>query len=395
MEAYPFECGVCGGHAGSVCYQIENYPAYLVPLPMAIAKEVVCPAIRVAICGNCSHLQQFEFDSSLQALIYEKYYSHYSVDSSECLSPHYRTPFEKFLEEVLPSSSKKAEKLLEIGCSSGRQVQNLSKYCLEYWGVDPSHRIETAIQEFPQHHFVRGYFPKDLGDSRFDVVISQFNLEHIIELKKFLSGVRSCLNPGGQLIIQVPDIGEFIGSKQPNFLAHEHAHYFTKPALERLLWMNGFEPACFGPPGPSLIVLAKKKDKTGDFSFPSGTGFVNEIELHAKFFQDRPDLPEQPILFYGVGPLLFWLLAGKGNARHCAFVDDNPEYTNRGLPGCGVPVQGVTSELLSRFPNVVLSLNQIYHKRVKEKLRSFGKDLKIFHFNRGQWTCEAVGPRDI
>ena len=90
----------------------------------------------------------------------------------------------------------------------------------------------------------------------FDLIVSQFNLEHIIDVQAFVSKIHFALNSNGLFILQVPDISDFVRNKMPNFLAHEHIQYFTKDSLSKLLESQGFKNILWGEEGPSLIVAA-------------------------------------------------------------------------------------------------------------------------------------------
>ncbi|MBI3298602.1 MAG: methyltransferase domain-containing protein [Elusimicrobia bacterium] len=378
-------CLVCGDESVSALFGLDSYPAYLLPVPLAAAREVRRERIELARCAACGHLQIGSFDKEVQRLIYEVYYNHYVVDSAELLIPHYRLPFERFLAKLAGMETVKKGRLLEIGCSSGQRIPALSALCRSYTGIDPSERIEAARKDNPDKAFIRGYFPDALGDETFDAVVSQFNLEHIADVRAFAENARRALSDDGIFVVQVPDIGEFFRTMQPNFLAHEHLQYFTRRSLANLLTSTGFVPIEWGEQGPSLIVAARKAAAKGTCA-PATAEERESAMRHEALFIAKPGLPDRPVVFYGVGPLLHWLLSGRAVTAGDRVVDDNPSYEGLALPGSGIPVEKPSAGLFRDVPDVVLSLNQVYHPAVKKKLSAYGLKLNVLASEAGRWV---------
>jgi len=385
-----FKCHVCRHNQGKTLFTARDYPGYLVPLDHATAKAVVRADLPLDQCSYCGHLQCTSPDPAIQRLIYETYYSQYSVDSNEALVPHYRKPFEDFFGHLEASGFLPREELLEIGCSGGERVGYFSRYCRTYTGIDPSERIHLARQKNPQAHFLQGYFPEACSDAGFDVVVSQFNLEHILDVRKFLQGAWEKTRQDALLIIQVPDIAQFSRSAQPNFLAHEHIQYFTKRSLAHLLLLAGFEPIAWGPEGASLIVAARRLPQAPNEVPQADADTLRPAQRQKELFERRPALPKQPVVFYGVGPLLFWLLSDWPSATPFKVVDDSPAYEGKYVPAFAVPVQRPSEELFRETPSVILSLNKIYHPRVLTKLAEYGLPLSVCLIRASDWVIEKI-----
>ena len=381
----PFNCAVCKFERGVQILTIDSYPGYLAPLPADIAVSVTCSSLRLAACSQCGHLQQYCVDPQLQQLIYEVYYNHYLVDSAEAMAEHYRKPFSDFLANLFREGSIRRGHLLEIGCSAGERVPLFLGLSTSYTGIDPSDRIRVAQQRFPSSEFVQGYFPDALPDRFYDTVVSQFNLEHILDPGTFLKSVRMHLNEGGVLLLQVPDVGYFLDSSQPNFLAHEHVQYFRKPTLDLLLRSCGFASIAWGSNGPSLICAARSESTLDQLELNLDFDPLETARKQANLFHRRPELPSGPLVLYGVGPLTYWLLQNAQAADRVSVVDDNLRYHGQGLPGTRLKIEAATSELFSKIPTIVLSLNKVYHSRVLEKLEGMKLPLKVYTVDQGEW----------
>ncbi len=386
------KCSICNSEELDAILELKKYPAYIVPVPKSISLEVVKADISLYCCRGCGHLQLLNPDKELQRLIYEEYYSYYVVDSSETFSPHYRKPFVDFFEDLKTKGFLENKKtLLEIGCSSGQQVEFFKKYAGDYLGIDPSTKIDVAIKEFPNEKFIKGYFPQSIPDLNFDLIVSQFNLEHILDVQAFVSKIHFALNPNGLFILQVPDISDFVRNKMPNFLAHEHIQYFTKNTLSKLLESQGFENILWGEQSPSLIVAAQKKNKPATYNFKNQIENSTEANKQIVFnFNNLPNNLKGNIVFYGIGPQLYWLLSSTNNINYVV-CDDNPNYEAQGLPGYGKEILKPSKDIFTEYNHVVLSLNKFYHQTVLEKLKNYHLPMQVYLIdNQGNWTIEKI-----
>lgn len=382
-------CAVCGAATAETVIQANDYPAYLLPMPPQAAAAVLAGPLTVVACRQCGHMQQSDVDDELQRRLYQDYYSHYAVDASEALVPHYRVPFEDFFEHLGATGQLPGGRVLEIGCSAGERVDLWRRYFSGYVGIDASTRVELARQRHADATFIQGFFPEALPQGRFNGVVTQFNLEHIPDLGAFLSAAHALTEDGAVMLVQVPDAADWTRKGQPNFIAHEHIHYFRRPTLELVLRRFGWSAFAWGEQGPSLICAARRAP-------PQPVATSSEAEplaqplAQAGLFAARPPLPPGKLAFYGVGPLLFWLLDGIDNSRIAAVIDDNPLYHGLALPCSGVVVQPSTPEAFAAADAVVLSLNPMYHPKVLDKLRSLTITVDVCALADGQWKVAAI-----
>jgi SAM-dependent methyltransferase len=375
-----FRCSVCDGGVGERLLQAPDYPAYLLPLPVGEARSVRRAPITAWRCLECGHLQQSDPDPALQAAIYADYYDHYRMDSVEAQVPTYRQPFEAFVAKQVAELPRGV--WLEIGCSNGASVEFLARFADRYVGIDPSSRLEIAQARHPGHTFLAGRFPDAVGDLTFDVAVSQFLLEHISDGGGFLDALHAHARTGAALIAQVPDAGDYATRGQPNFLAHEHTQYFRQAQLELMLRRHGWIPTAWGPRGPSLIVAARRGAPEQP---PMPDAALRDWSRQRALYEQRVELPDGPVLFYGIGPLLFWMLGHGAPAGPVYVVDDNPSYHGTAVPGFGWPIQALDPALLSVVRTVVLSLNPIYHETVMARLAATGQACRVLACANGSW----------
>ena len=361
------------------------------PLPYDLAPHVITEDLNILACASCGHMQSAQPNGSTQKAIYETYYSHYQVDSAEALLPHYRQPFKQFLDKHLSKQPgvRDNRSILEIGCSSGVNIDFFTEFAARYVGIDASERIKLAQASHPDHEFVAGYFPETMPDGKFDIIVSQFNLEHIGDIGSFLSACRSKATPDGQLILQVPDIDDFERSGQPNFLAHEHLQYFRKNQLAIALRRNGWSPFAWDTLGASLICGCQCSTSIPDLSGNS-EGRRQLPQSFATRFNSTPEIPDRPLILYGVGPLLFWIMQHVKPEQTRHVLDDNPAYAGLFVPGTTWPVEVLSASMLRETPDIVLSLNSMYHDRVLARIRAFGISASITRCKDSVWETFTI-----
>ncbi|HYI09616.1 MAG TPA: methyltransferase domain-containing protein [Thermoanaerobaculia bacterium] len=376
-------CAVCMHGGAFEVLSYPSYPAFLVPLPMDLARDVVRAPLTLVACERCGHLQVPDVDPEVQRVLYEVYYTHYEVDTLETMVPAYRDPFNRLVQSLGGDGLLPGGRLLEIGCSSGAMIPFLTQFCSDYTGVDPSDRIEAARARYPSHTFLRSYFPSPDVSGPFDVAVTQFNLEHVQDVSGFMEALASAVREGGMLLVQVPDAGYFLRTGQPNFVAHEHVHYFRRAQLESLLSRHGFRVERWGEEGASLLCAARR-GAPGTGAPAPGDPLADAVALRDLFLA-VPALPRRPVL-YGVGLTLHWLLArDRDLAGEAVVVDDNPGYLGKGVPGYDLPIEKPSAERLAGR-DVVLTLNAIYHDRVLERLRAMDAPMRVHRITGSGWT---------
>ena len=186
----------------------------------------------------------------------------------------------KFLGEFAKSNASK--RLLELGCGEGFLLSSARLHGWDVCGVDyqrkPTETHNQNVSEFV-HEADPSLFIDDLIDSstKFDAVVIQNVLEHVIVPVLLLRKVVKLLSKSGKCLLQVPnDFSDLQSLAKSNGLVSrdywccppEHLHYFSKQSLMRLAESVG------------LKVL----DGIGDFPielflFPSENNYVNNPEL--------------------------------------------------------------------------------------------------------------------
>lgn len=122
--------------------------------------------------------------------------------------------------------------VLELGCGGVKTVPHALG--LDWYGKGEN--IPTVKQVSVAD--IKGdvtKIPSDIG--KFDYIIARHILEHCVDIVATLKHWKSFLNPGGRLIIAVPD--EDVEASLPTNPEHKHA--FTPESLGKIMELIGFQ----------------------------------------------------------------------------------------------------------------------------------------------------------
>jgi len=349
---------------------IKDFPAILFPIEQDKRHQVSAADLSVYTCQTCGHGFLIDIDIEFNSRLYSNYYYLYPFSSLESMNPHYREPFEKIFELYVKSGT--GEKLLEIGCSDERQFDSFISRGFDCVGVSPGASTGQRVT------LVDGYYESTTLLEKFRVIVSRFNLEHIIFPEPYLEKVRSELEEGGIFIAQVPNFDFFIQAGIICSFAHEHPQYFSERSLRLLLERMGFQiDLLWGVGQPSLIVIARKKGPSSDLSAKArkNLGFVDQV---AGLLQLNGD---KRFLFYGASLSLAGLLYTDKRVQlytdRLDVVDDNALLHGKFMPCTDIVVRPFSADLAGSNTIVILILSQIYHLAVLQKVLA-GKPSAVF-----------------
>jgi SAM-dependent methyltransferase len=137
-------------------------------------------------------------------------------------------------------------RLLELGAANGQFLEEARALGFEPTGVEPDAALARQVTERTGIQVHGGFVETvDLADDGFDVVCAWHVLEHISTPHVALERIMRALTPGGQLFIEVPNVGSVLALRADVRwlyldLEHHVAHY-TPTALRTVLERAGFE----------------------------------------------------------------------------------------------------------------------------------------------------------
>ncbi len=138
----------------------------------------------------------------------------------------------------------RGKKVLDIGCGTGRIIEELKQRGAEVVGLDVSEKIlEIAKKKFCDVEFVLGNV-NDLPfeDESFDLVLGLFLIVHLKNLEKPFEEIYRVLRPGGRFILSNINQKKAPKLKLKNrdeivIKSHYHIPKHVVKALEQLLFV--------------------------------------------------------------------------------------------------------------------------------------------------------------
>ncbi len=360
-------CPACGLTAAEPLLSYDSFPAILFPIESEKKDSVRTSPLASAACAECGHVFLTHIDLDFNNSLYRDYYYLYPYKQLESMQGPYRDPFAKVADIFLKGGAT----LLEVGCESVEQIQPFLDRGYACTAINPGALPDERVR------FIDGFYGSTELAESFDVVVSRFNLEHIVDLEAFFTALRKNLNPGGVAIVQVPNMEYFLGSGMLNVFAHEHPQYFCRASLLALVRRHGYDVRHISEPdSPSLICVFGSAERTYE---PRGLLAGTSTALAAL----RRVITEASgeVVLYGAGLSLTGLLyASKlepGLLEKVRVVDDNPILHGRYMPNTPLSVSNPADLRLSESATVVLTLSEQYHGRVLAKLKQAGAKCRI------------------
>ncbi|MBR2643121.1 MAG: class I SAM-dependent methyltransferase [Lentisphaeria bacterium] len=102
------------------------------------------------------------------------------------------------------------EKVLEIGCGTGRLAGRVLNLCMEYTGIDLSGASVmraranlAAVPGTPFRNFLCGQFPDCILPGQYHCIFSSLTLLHIPDKSAAMQKIASHLLPGGRVVLSL------------------------------------------------------------------------------------------------------------------------------------------------------------------------------------------------
>lgn len=146
--------------------------------------------------------------------------------------------------------------ILDIGCGAGAFAAGLieSGRQLEIWGVEMCPEAATLASEVMDEVLVGDLFSvlPDLPRGRFDCIVLNDVLEHVMHPDEVLRRVKPLLAPGGRVVASIPNVRHFFNVldlvvhgrwdyADEGILDRTHLRFFTRSSIRRMFVESGYE----------------------------------------------------------------------------------------------------------------------------------------------------------
>lgn len=175
--------------------------------------------------------------------IFKVEYKDYAVDFYIKNQALFNVYMKEILDYVLQYKTK--GKFLDIGANIGLLLNQARNKGFEVEGIEFSKTaIEYGRKTFNLKYYEKDIFSLNLKAENYDVVTMNHVLEHIEDVKKFLSEVHRILKPGGIMVVALPNFASIsarvLKSRWASLQPQEHIWYFTPKSFAKLLQTQRF-----------------------------------------------------------------------------------------------------------------------------------------------------------
>ena len=228
----------------------------------------------VLICKNCSLTTLFplptekELNEFYSKLYRDKYSGQDEVNEKVIAYEQHRA--DRVVEVINKYFDSNYEYILDIGCSSGtllRNISNLSNNHISY-GIEMNDNYREYIikegianRENITNGDINSFYIKQEG--KFDCISIVHVLEHLRKPKLTLESIYKLLNERGILYIEVPNLKTPYNNLRNKYFAIYHLYNFTEYTLRLLLVKIGFKIIYEQQiAGTSVCFICKKDTKS-------------------------------------------------------------------------------------------------------------------------------------
>ena len=209
-------------------------------------------------CGNCNLVYAGNIEETMFLDEYYEKMSRYEGDNyviSPKIAKHY-----EFVVSTVGKHLKSDTKILDVGSAFGGLLNEFKKNGFKsVFGLEPSGKnCEYAMKQYGIKVYQGLLGSKnELKNEKFDLVILNAVLEHLLDIKGRIEDCKNLLNDDGLLAITVPDISMFREHEDlyQEFSA-EHINYFGIDSLNKIMTDCGFSYEDYQLDHESIMGLA-------------------------------------------------------------------------------------------------------------------------------------------
>ncbi len=239
---YLRKCVICGNETSSE----DNFAKYILNLE----KE------KILVCKACDLRWLYPFMSDDE---YKNFYSQGYFDelySGETFDKRLSAISDEFyfkrrIRNIIKIKQRRKASILDVGCGYGLFIRCAKDLGLNPVGIDISEYVISKVRaKYDDLNVVACSFFDFHTETKFDVIHMNHVFEHFTDPVRALSKIKSLLNQGGLLVMEIPnqfkniyDILRYIIKVpvQSKFFSLQHPFFWSEKSIKKFLSDNGFE----------------------------------------------------------------------------------------------------------------------------------------------------------
>lgn len=335
--------------------------------------------LAVNLCHDCFHLQLTH--SVDPKIIYENYL--YVSGTSKTLKD-YSDWFANFVNETI---TYKTNRILDIGCNDGTQLDSFKKMGYITYGIDPAKNIHSSSSK--KHNIICDFFGPEVFEKlnyKYDAIIAQNVCAHNPNPLLFLQTCFKLMSDHTLLFVQTSQ-ADMVLNNEFDTIYHEHINFFNINSMHKLSkranlnLISAFKTPIHG--NSYIFVFSKTKLKTNyinnlilmENKLQDTTTYDNWVKnVNSNMFTLKSTLEnfkKQDCILIGYGA------AAKGNTllnftsiELDYIIDDNANKQGMFTPGTNIEVVPITklNEISNDTKIVFIPLAWNFYKEIKHRI---------------------------
>ena len=385
-------CPICKSNNTDLLLDYGQYPYFTVPVKKSDKKKLLTEynnnqlfgELKYATCKDCAHVYINEIpDQKIIDDLYSNYYSYPSPLKKEFEPTRdlsFINYFKKFIHPIC--SANNLSNLLEIGCFDGFVLKNFSQIGYAVTGCDPSDGAVIG-QNFGINIRKEFFDPRLFLNDKitFDIVITRHLIEHMADPKKFIFEIESILEPTGLLIIETPNVQDYVTRGSLGVFSLQHITLFSISSLRFLLGECGFRIHTFIDEGDNLIIVAKKgREKVNHSLFFEGYSevfrsfqiVVRQRKKRILQMLQNYSANDKTICIWGAGGagLAALTLCGIPSSEINYFIDSDSKKWGMAYLSYSIPIIS-PKEALKKNPGLII-ITSMYYQTIQKAIKEMG-----------------------
>ena len=374
-------CLCCGSSNLDLILDLNNQPLANSYLKSPSEQEEEYP-LAINYCNTCTHTQL------THSVNPDKLFKNYLYVSGT--SKTLRSYFNDFVD--ITSRYVIGNKILDIACNDGSQLDSYKARGYETYGIDPAENL-YPLSSSKGHKVICDYLtdkPLEWG-VEFDIITAQNVFAHTSDPKNFLENCKKNISEDGCIFIQTSQ-ADMIRNNEFDTIYHEHISFFSVQSfcsLAKRVGLNVIDVIRTPIHGTSFVfVLSKSRSDRSEqliareepltyFKMLKYAMFCKQIAIDTKAKIEELVGLGYKVIGYGA--------AAKGNTflNFAKFnldyiVDDNPLKHTLYCPGSKIPILPPEEIIKETGKLCVVPLAWNFFNEIKENVLKIKKDDIIF-----------------
>jgi SAM-dependent methyltransferase len=278
----------------------------------------------------------------------------------------------------------RVDKILDIGCNDGSQLDSFKRLGVHTYGVDPAENLHEISSK--NHDVKCGYFDEAYPDMKFDAVLCQNAFAHNYDQYDFLSNMKRVLADHGSIYITTSQ-ADMIINGEFDTIYHEHLSFYNVRSMNELCKRVGlhitevlkhpihgtsfvFRLTKFQSRNAYLQLILNDEQNYGIYDDELYTNYVEECKYILDGVKTTVENLQSQYKVIGYGaPAKGNTLLNAVDVKLDFIIDDNPLKQGTYTPGMHIPVYG--SDKLKEYENedvVFIPLAWNFFHEIKDKI---------------------------